>query len=172
MKTLIKTLFLSTIVVLFAFKVQSQESGNGKKLWAKSILNQSAPKLEVEKWLTKKPDTKGKFVIIDFWATWCGPCRRFIPTLNDINSKHKDNLVVIGISDEPAETIESMQGVKPSYYEAIDTRKRMSDALEIKGIPHVILIDPKGIVRWEGFPLLDKYEFTDSVVTALMEKYK
>ncbi|ANI88186.1 alkyl hydroperoxide reductase [Arachidicoccus ginsenosidimutans] len=166
---IIITLFCA---IAFVSVLKAQESDNGKQLWAKSVINQKAPKLVVEKWLTKKPGTKGKFIIIDFWATWCPPCRKFIPILNDISKKHKDKLVAIGISDEPAEKVESLKGTKPVYYEAIDTKKTMSDELEIKGIPHVILIDPKGIVRWEGFPLLDGHELTDSVVTALIKKYQ
>ena len=40
----------------------------------------------------------GKFVLIDFWATWCGPCRRSIPGLNQLHARFKDRLVIIGIS--------------------------------------------------------------------------
>ncbi len=152
--------------------LHAQENNDGKQMWAKSFLNKKAPSLVVEKWLTDKPEMKGKFVLVDFWATWCPPCRKFIPILNDISDKHKDKLVVIGISDESEEKIEAMQGVKGKYYEAIDSKKTMSKELEVKGIPHVILIDPNGIVRWEGFPLLSGHELTDGVVTSLINKYQ
>lgn len=85
------------LVSTFAF---AQESNNGKQMWAKSVLNEKAPELKVAEWVSKKPDTKGKFVLVDFWATWCGPCRKAIPELNELQKQFKDNLVVIGISDE------------------------------------------------------------------------
>ena len=57
------------------------------------------------------------------------------------------------------------------YSSAIDTRATMKNALQVKGIPHVILIDPQGIVRWEGFPLLEGHELTAEVIRGLMDKY-
>jgi len=141
-----------------------------KQLWAKSILNQKAPELVVEKWLSKEPDRKGKFVLIDFWATWCGPCRKAIPELNAFHKKFGDKLVVIGISDEPAETVSSFKNPKIEYFSAIDTKGKTKGAVEVKGIPHVLIIDPKGIVRWEGFPLLQGYELTEAVVKGVLDK--
>src|SRR5437879_13912365 len=79
-----------------------------KKLWAKSFLNQKAPDLVVEKWLTKEPDRKGKFVLIDFWATWCPPCRKAIPELNALHKKFGDKLIVIGLSDEHEPNVKSL----------------------------------------------------------------
>lgn len=156
---------LASLFVLNAF---SQE----KKIWAKSIINQKAPKLIVEKWLSNKPDTKGKFVLIDFWATWCGPCKRAIPELNQFNKEFENDLMVIGISDETKEQIDKLTNPKIEYYSAIDTERTMYNLLEIQGIPHCILIDPKGIVCWEGYPLLNGYELTAQVIKEIIEKYK
>ena len=58
------------------------------------------------------------------------------------------------------------------YYYGVDPAETMEKKLEVKGIPHVILIDPKGIVRWEGFPLLEGHELTSEVLKKLIQKYK
>ncbi|TBO45054.1 TlpA family protein disulfide reductase [Pedobacter kyonggii] len=163
---------LTFLLLLIGTAVFAQESNNGKKLWAKSILNEKAPDLVVEKWISKQPDTKGKFVLIDFWATWCGPCRAYIPTLNDIQKKYADKIVIIGVSDEAVEKVEAFNNPKINYFEAIDTKGTVKDSLQVKGIPHAILIDPKGIVRWEGFPLLQGNQLTEEVIKGLLEKYK
>jgi cytochrome c biogenesis protein CcmG, thiol:disulfide interchange protein DsbE len=159
--TLLSILALTTGIVL----------AEQKKLWAKSILNQKAPELIVEKWLTKEPDRKGKFVLIDFWATWCGPCRKAIPELNAFQKKFGDKLVVIGISDEAEEKVRAFANPKIEYNSAIDTKARTKKALEVKGIPHVIIIDPSGIVRWEGFPFLKDEELSEKVVADIITKY-
>lgn len=170
-----KRLMIKTLVVLSFCIVSTlayaQESNNGKKLWAKSILNEKAPKLEVEQWLSAEPDTKGKFVLIDFWATWCGPCRRVIPELNEWQEKYKDKLVIVGISDETADKVQIAKDIKIDYYNAIDTQAKLKKELEVKGIPHCILLDPEGIVRWEGFPTLTDHELTASVLENIMQKY-
>jgi len=142
-----------------------------KKLWAKSVLGQKGPELVVEKWLTPVPDRKGKFVMVDFWATWCGPCRKAIPEMNEFQKKFGDKLVVIGISDEPEEKVKSFAAPKLEYANGIDTKARMKNELKVTGIPHVILMDPQGIVRWEGFPLLDGYELNEKVVADVIAKY-
>jgi thiol-disulfide isomerase/thioredoxin len=138
------------------------------KLYARSVRGQVPPPFAVEKWLTPQPDITGKFVLIDFWATWCGPCRRSIPELNAFHEKYRDRLVVIGVSDEPESAVRQMTDPHIEYAVAIDTQARMLKALEITGIPHCILLDPQHIVRYEGMPgyldeqklehLLDKYK--------------
>lgn len=163
-----KTKLILTGLCLFALTIGF---AGQKKLWAKSFLNQKAPELVVEKWLTKEPDRKGKFVLIDFWATWCPPCRKAIPELNALHKKFGDKLVVIGLSDETEEKVKGLTDPKIEYASAIDTQKRMKKIIEVTGIPHVLLIDPQGIVRWEGFPFLDGNELTEKVVADILTKY-
>ena len=137
------------------------------KIHARSFLNGPAPRLVVEKWLTAKPDYTDKFLLIDFWATWCGPCRRSIPELNALHAKFKDRLVIVGVSDETENEVREMKSPKIDYYVAIDTAATMKRAVEVRGIPHAMLIDPKGIVRFEGHP---GYLNADGVA-GLLEKY-
>ena len=166
MKTKIYIVLLSILALTTGIVVAEQ-----KKLWAKSILNQKAPELVVEKWLSQEPERKGKFVLIDFWATWCGPCRKAIPELNAFHKKFGDKLVVIGISDEAEAKVRAFANPKIEYASAIDTQARTKKTLQVKGIPHVIIIDPSGIVRWEGFPFLKGEELSEKVVADIIAKY-
>ena len=162
-----RILTIALLLVVAAANVLAAE----KQIWAKSFLNQKAPELVVEKWLTKEPDRKGKFVLIDFWATWCPPCRKAIPELNGLQKKFGDKLVVIGLSDEPEAKVKGMTTPSIDYAVAIDTLARTKKAVGVTGIPHLLLIDPQGIVRWEGFPFLTGFELTEQVVADILAKH-
>jgi cytochrome c biogenesis protein CcmG/thiol:disulfide interchange protein DsbE len=141
-----------------------------RMLWADSWLWTDAPEFVVEKWLTDEPDMKGKYVLIEFWATWCPPCRRSLTLLNGFHEKYGDELVVIGVCEEDEENTRKLNEKYPDvpkieFYSAIDTQKRMKDTLRVWGIPHIIIVEPdKGGVIWEGFPAQRGYELTDKIV--------
>lgn len=163
---------MKNIIIVFFSLFCVIVSAQKKQLWAKSFLGKQAPEFVVEKWLTEEPETEGKFVLIDFWATWCGPCKRAIPELNSFQNQFKKDLVVIGVSSETSSIIKRMKSPLINYSSAIDTGKKMNKSYEIRGIPHCVLIDPKGIVRWEGYPTLKGFELTETVIKNIIEKYK
>jgi len=134
---------------------------------AKSFLGARAPELQVEKWLTPTPLTTRKFVLVDFWATWCGPCKKSIPHLNEIAERFRNDLVVVGISDESEATVRKMKSPEMKYSVAIDTKARMLQEVQVRGIPHAVLIDPYGVVRFEGHPAY----LTEQGLTGLIKRY-
>ena len=134
---------------------------------ARRFLGGPPPPGRVEKWLTPEPDNRDKFVLIDFWGTWCGPCRRSIPKLNGFQAAYRDRLVVIGITAEPEEVVRAMTTPKIEYFVAIDSQARMLNDFGVRAIPHAVLIDPKSIVRFEGNP---QY-LTSEGLEKLMRRY-
>lgn len=145
-----------------------------KKMWAtRDLRGKAAPKFEVQKWITPEPQWKGKVVLIDFWATWCPPCRALIPELNDLQAKFKDDLVVIGVSDEQEDAVKKfMAKTKISYSMAVDTKATMKNAIGVQGIPHVLIVSSDGIVRWQGFPQLEEEPLTEAIVKQIVDADK
>lgn len=126
-----------------------------KELYAtKDFRGEKAPKLEFGKVLHGKlPDLKGKTVLVDFWATWCGPCRALSPSLTEWQEKFKDDLVIVGVSDEAESVLTEYLGkTKVGYVVTTDPAKNLSKQLGVRGIPHVMIVSPDGVVRWQGFP--------------------
>lgn len=93
-------------------------------------------------------DYKGKVVIIDFWATWCGPCRRGIPDLVELQKEYKDNLAVIGISLDQENTKANVPGfvtnMKINYPIVYTNDKVINDYGGINAIPTTFIIDKDG----------------------------
>jgi thiol-disulfide isomerase/thioredoxin len=136
----------------------------------------SAPELTVGGWVqgevTSMTDP-AKTYIVEFWATWCGPCMRSIPHLNALYNRNKGaGLVIIGISDEPMSTVRpfvAKKGASMSYPVAIDTSEKAAGSAWMKaanqnGIPCAFVVRG-GKVMWIGNPLDDTF---DLVVSAVM----
>ena len=146
-----------------------------KELFAKNDLRGGqAPALQVQSWLTgAAPDTKGKVVLIDFWATWCPPCRALIPELNQYKRKFGDDLVIIGISDEPEARVKTfMEKERMEYNVAVDPSAKMKHEIGISGIPNVLVISPDNVVRWQGFPGVASDRLTEEKISQIITASK
>ena len=128
-------------------------------------IGSQAPKLQIAHWIKGKPvdlakaDEK-KIHVIEFWATWCGPCRDSIPHLTELQEKYKGKgVTVIGITDEPKATVERFvrrQDKQMEYTVAIEKGDTMSlaymRAYGQTGIPATFVVDQKDRVVWVGHP--------------------
>jgi thiol-disulfide isomerase/thioredoxin len=94
---------------------------------------------------------KGKVVIVDFWATWCGPCRMAIPVLQDIHKKYgSKGVVVVGASNEDAGTVAPFAKKNGMTYTLAADPEGVSKAMEtykVQGIPTLLVVDKKGVLR-------------------------
>lgn len=91
-------------------------------------------------------DLKGKVVLVNFWATWCPPCRKEMPDLEALSVRFKDQgLVILSISDEDLQTVQPFIAEhKYTYPILLDTDKSVHKAYEIEGIPKSFLYNREG----------------------------
>jgi len=119
----------------------------------------------------------GKIYIVEFWATWCPPCRTSIPHLTDVAHKYKEkNVLAVGISKEDIDVVRPFvdkQGAKMDYNVAVDPTKNVTKgymtAFGYRGIPHAFIVDDEGKVVWHGHPMADMESVLDKVLAGTFD---
>lgn len=116
---------------------------------------------------------RGRVVIVDFWASWCGPCKLVAPTLSGLQDRYgAQGLTVVGISnDEPAVAARTVQSLGIRYATGVEARSEATLAYGVRAIPTMYVIDKKGVVREVkiGFHPAHAAELEKLVVTLLAE---
>ena len=116
----------------------------------------------------------GEVVVINFWATWCGPCRQEMPLLDELYGKYQQAgliLLSVNIDEAAAPAIEMAQTLKVSYPVLFDTRKDVSRAYDVGAMPLTVLVDRAGVVRYvsEGYKPGYEKRYTEKLRELLNE---
>lgn len=128
------------------------------------------PQAAVEGWVNtdaplKKSDLQGKWIIVDYWATWCGPCIASFPDLARLNAEWKDKgVMVVGITSDTSSDMEAIKAIINqtegfSWPVAYGGEEAFGLA-GVTGIPRVFLFNPEGKKVWDGHPM----ELEDALV--------
>ncbi|HEY6125918.1 MAG TPA: TlpA disulfide reductase family protein [Steroidobacteraceae bacterium] len=140
LKGLAKGLALAAVFVLPAFAASSSGPAPGFQLSARGGKSIDLSSL------------KGQVVMINFWATWCGPCRQEMPLLEDIYKKYKPmGFTMLAVNVEPdSKAAEAWLGKlsKPvTFPVAFDTESKVSKMYKVAGMPSTVFVDRKGNIR-------------------------
>lgn len=140
-----------------------------------------APGLDIKSWVKGEQTSlqAGNVYVVEFWATWCGPCRASIPHLTELQKAYGDEgLTIIGVSTDDQKTVDKVpgfvrsQGDKMSYTVAIDregaTQRAWMAAANKQGIPCAFVVDRKGKIAWIGNPHPQANEGFDETLKQVM----
>lgn len=114
-------------------------------------------------------DWKGKVVILNFWATWCPPCREEIPELVQLQAKYKDKLLIVGASEDddgPQRVQQFAQRYGMNYPIVMATRELIDNYGGVPALPTSFIIDPEGRVMMKHTGLYE-YEVYEREIRAL-----
>lgn len=100
-------------------------------------------------------DLRGKVVYLDFWASWCGPCRQSLPELEKLRNKYAPHFEVfaVNLDEKPADGLKFLEKYPVSYPVVSDAEARFPEMFRIKGMPTSYIVDREGNLRYvhEGY---------------------
>ena len=117
---------------------------------------------------------KGDVVMINFWASWCGPCRQEMPLLDSIYKQYKDmGFTLLGVNVEPDAHNASawLKKTPVSYPILLDPKSQVSQLYQVQAMPTTVIIDRQGIVRFvhSGYLPGDENQYMNSIRTLIVQ---
>jgi thiol-disulfide isomerase/thioredoxin len=118
---------------------------------------------------------RGQVVMINFWASWCGPCRQEFPLLDQMYRKYRPmGFTLLGVNVEPEMTDAEgfLAKVPVSFPIVMDRENAVSKAYGVNAMPSTVIVDRQGNVRWlhRGYKPGDENAYLDQIRTLLREK--
>ncbi|NCF13824.1 MAG: redoxin domain-containing protein [Gammaproteobacteria bacterium] len=117
---------------------------------------------------------RGDVVMINFWATWCGPCRQEMPLLDALYARYERvgfNLLGVNIDDDSRRAMQMIEELGVSFPVLFDARKEVSELYEVNAMPVTVIVDREGNVRYihQGYKPGYEDKYLDQVRSLLRE---
>jgi peroxiredoxin len=96
-------------------------------------------------------DLRGQVVMLNFWASWCGPCRQEMPLMDDLYEQYKDlgfTILAVNVDENREEALRFLDKVPVSYPILYDPESRVSELYEVQAMPTTVMIDRNGDARY------------------------
>lgn len=108
-------------------------------------------------WLTEQPKFAGRVTVVEFWATWCYPCKRAKPLLNEIQKAFRDDLNLVAVSSEDdaqkkPDVEKYLRENVSELFQLWDQTGKLGKAATVTGFPTAFVVSTDGVVRWQGNP--------------------
>jgi peroxiredoxin len=157
-------LLAGTIAIGATFAVAGDVSGPATEFSLSSLAGQSVALSQF----------KGNVVLVNFWATWCGPCQQEMPLLDQMYKKYKPaGFTLLGVNvDKEAPAVKELLARKPvSFPVLLDPENAVSRAYHVADMPSSVIIDRKGNVRYvhRGYRAGDENEYQDRIRQLIRE---
>jgi thiol-disulfide isomerase/thioredoxin len=144
-----------------------------EKTWPEhaKLVGKQAPALTLTDWHGKPvqaADMKGKIIVVDFWATWCGPCKRAVPHNNEVMKKYAEKGVIVmgACGGGQEERMNAVVDETKMEYPTGKATKEVTEAWGVQWWPHYVVVDKKGVIRAIGI----QPDTVEKVIDALLEE--
>jgi cytochrome c biogenesis protein CcmG/thiol:disulfide interchange protein DsbE len=118
--------------------------------WAEMMRPFSLPSLLGEETISSR-NYKGKVILVDFWASWCEPCKESFPAYNELYEKYKDKgleIIAITIDDNKENALEFLSKYPANFHVARDTEKNTAQAYNLSTMPTLFIVDKSGNIAY------------------------
>ena len=119
-------------------------------------------------------DLRGEVVLLNFWASWCGPCRQEMPLMDEIYQQYKDlgfTILAVNVDEDPADADRFLAAVPVSFPVVYDSQSKVSEMYKVDAMPTTIMIDRDGRKRFlhRGYKVGYEDEYAQQVKLLVRE---
>ena len=163
----IKNLTLGLLVTVFAATSLASSGLEGQAAPDFALKSSTGENLRLSEY-------RGNVVMINFWATWCGPCRQEMPLLDELYTRYERvgfSLLGVNIDDDSRRAMQMIEDLGVSFPVLFDARKEVSQLYQVEAMPVTVLVDREGNVRYVHHGYKPGYEdkYLDQVRSLLRE---